>query len=123
MKKLNKKGRKNKIVIITTVLAALTAGLTLAYYYGIKPALDSCLPDNLAAVISISGLYFISIGLLEGFVFEPLLEKWLKLGTWREIRNTHNEALILSRVIFGGMATLLYIVLLKTYLRQRRQSK
>ena len=39
VKTLDKKGKANKIVIITTVLAAITACLTLAYYYGIEPAL------------------------------------------------------------------------------------
>ena len=39
VKKLDKKGKASKIVIITTILAALTAALTLAYIYGIEPAL------------------------------------------------------------------------------------
>ena len=77
---MDKKGKANKIIVIATILAALTAAITLAFVYGIEPALQDAFPDDLAVIITISSIYFIGLGLLEAFALEPLLEKWLKLG-------------------------------------------
>ena len=68
-------------MLITTILAAMSVGLTLAYYYGIKPAFENCFPDKIAVTITLSSIYFLCVGLLEGFVIEPVLESWLKLAT------------------------------------------
>ena len=115
VKTLDKKGRTSKIVLIATILAAMTVGLTLAYNYGVKPGLDGCFPNKTWIIATLSGLYFLCVGLLEGFVIEPVLESWLKLATANSNSRPH-EVLLIARVTIWLVAILVYIPVAKSYM-------
>ena len=115
---LDKKGKASKIVIMTTIITAMSAGLTLAYWYGVKPGFEWCIPDNNAVLISLSVIYFACIGLFEVFVIEPVLRDWLKLGI--RAASQSQETVNIVRAALGIVAAAVYLAILSNYRRVNR---
>lgn len=93
---------KNKVLLLLRLCFPLFAGAFLSFYIGNAPkyAIDSMLSDELQACYGFIAMPVFVIGLLNSFIFNPMLQRISLLWKDRKVKRFVEEVLIQVGIIF-----------------------
>ena len=104
------------------IMAVLTIGLSLLYYYAIFPAMEDASWSD-GVVFGVSALYFASLAVLFYFVVEPaLIKAFSKSGRYI----THDEGKVMINImnaVFFAVTFMVYVVFVRGLLNKRKEAK